>query len=166
LEAATTASGSRSNPRPLPNPEALYASGSRANPAAIPVLSARPPETKLQTASLKVQTSAGELFTPKNSYRVVRSDGGDTGLAITPHLEENDNGQPLEKGSAWCVTHTGTGALISGPYDTVSKAHNLATQLSVLRWTTAAIPGADVEKARQIIEEYQQSLKDKELNVL
>lgn len=166
LEAATTASGSRANPMPLPNPEALHASGSRANPISIPVLSARPPETKLQVASLKVQTSAGELFTPKNSYRVVRPDGSDTGLAITPHLEENENGQPLEKGSSWCVTHTGTGALISGPYDTVSKAHNLATQLSVLRWTAAAVPGVDVEKARQIIGGYQQSLKDKELDVL
>jgi hypothetical protein len=166
LEAATTTTGSRANPRPLPTPEALYARGSRANPAAIPVLSARPPETKLQAASLKVQTSAGELFAPKNSYRVVRPDGSDTGLAVTPHLEENENGQPLEQGSAWCVTHTRTGALISGPYDTVSKAHTLATQLSVLRWTAVTIPGADVEKAMQIIEGYQQSLKDKELDVL
>ncbi|GIK38113.1 MAG: hypothetical protein BroJett011_19460 [Chloroflexota bacterium] len=120
----------------------------------------------MQTASLKVQTSTGELFAPKNSYRVVRPDGCDTGLAVTPHLEENKNGQPLESDSSWCVTHTGTGALISGPYDTVSKAHNLATQLSVLRWTAVTIPGADVEKARQIIEGYQQFLKDKELNVL
>ena len=166
LEAATTTTGSRANPRPLPNPEVLYARGSRANPAAIPVLSARPPETKLQTAALKVQTSAGELFAPKNSYRVVRPDGSDTGLAVTPHLEENENGQPLEQGSSWCVTHTSTGALISGPYDTVSKAHTLATQLSVLRWTAVTIPEADVQKARQIIEGYEQSLKDKELDVL
>lgn len=166
LEAATTVSGSRANPKPLPNPAALYASGSRANPATIPVLSARPPETKLQTASLKVQTSTGELFAPENSYRVVRPDGSDTGLAVTPHLKENENGQPLKKDSSWCVTHTSTGALISGPYDTVSKAHNLATQLSVLGWTAVTIPGTDVQKARQIIEDYQQSLKDKKSNVL
>jgi hypothetical protein len=166
LEAATTVSGSRANPRPLPNPEALHASGSRANPAAIPVLSARPPETKLQKAALKVQTSAGEPFAPKNSYRVVRPDGSDTGLAVTPHLQENEKGLPLESESSWCVTHTSTGALVSGPYETVSKAHTLATQLSVLRWTAAAVPGADVEKARQIIAGYEQSLKDQGKNVL
>lgn len=166
LQVATTASGSRANPRPLPNPEVLSARGSRANPAVIPVLSARPPETKLQKAALNVQTSTGQAFASKNSYRVVRPDGSDTGLAVTPHLEENENGQPLESERAWCVTHTRTGALVSGPYDTVSKAHNLATQLSVLRWTVDAVPGADVEKARQIIEGYEQSVKDQGKNVL
>jgi hypothetical protein len=127
----------------------------------LPVLPAKPLETKLEKASIQVMTGRGQRFTAGNSYRVVQPDGTDTGLGVTPYITEDDQGQPVEDTSAWCVTHTPTGALMSGPYSAVAPAHHLATQLSPLRWMSATIPQADVARARQIIDEYQQSLAEK-----
>ena len=164
---ASTGPGSRDNPRKLamggagaPNrPRKLNMERVTGQP--LPVLSAKPLETKLEKAATQVLTGRGQRFTAENSYRVVQPDRTDTGLAVTPFMVEDEQGQPVEDTSAWCVTHSPTGALLSGPYSTVAKAHHLATQLSFLRWISAPIPEADVARAKQIIGEYQQSLAEK-----
>jgi hypothetical protein len=88
-----------------------------------------------------------------NSPRVVRPNGGDTGLAITPGVTQGQNG-PVEQPGQWGITHTGSGALISGPYDDLSKAQQLASQLSELRWTEAKMPKSDIMKAKGIIKAF------------
>jgi hypothetical protein len=147
----SNAPGSRNNPISL-----NIGAPSKAGPETktLPVLPAKPLETVLELTPIQVQTGSGQPFTPRTSYRVTRSDGTDTGLAITPYIGEDPQGQPLEDDKAWGVTHTSSGALISGPYESVSKAQDLATRLSRLRWAAPTIPGDDIEQAKQIIDEY------------
>jgi hypothetical protein len=157
--AASVPVGTRANPRPISKAALDAVKGSRANPRSIPVLSAAPApvlETRLRPAPIQVRTSSGQTFTPRNSYQVVKPDGTDTGLAITPYVREGAGGQPVEDETAWGVTHTRSGSLIGGPYESLAKAQGLATKLSYLRWTAPVVPAADVAQARQMIDEYQQ----------
>ena len=169
LTAAKNRPGARDNPIQL-SKEGLEGArstspqvGTRANPKPVPILGAAPtppPETKLRPGSLRMRTSSGQTFITQNSYRVVRSDGSDTGLAITPYFRQAEDGQYSEDQNAWGVTHAGSGSLISGPYDDVVRAQGLATRLSPLLWTAPVVPSQDVEQARQIIKTYQQSAEE------
>lgn len=143
----------RAKPQKIPK-EALQRPGSRARPKPIPVLSGAATETKLKAASIRMQTGNGQPFTPKNSYQVIRTDGSETGLAITPYVQEGENGQLVEDDQRWGVTHATSGSLISGPYPSQTQAQGLATQLSGLRWTAARVPAKDVTQAKQIIRAY------------
>jgi len=60
----------------------------------------------------------------------------------------------VEQAGQWGLTHAGSGALISGPYDDLTRAHRLASQLSGLRWTEANMPQTDVMKAKGIIKAF------------
>jgi len=158
-------SPARSKPKPIPG----LADAPAAKPKPIPGLSKRQPlptlsgasasQTKLQAAPVQVLGRDGKAFTVQNSYRVVRPDGSDTGLAITPHLEQGDKGQTVERPDAWSVTHAGSGALIDGPYPTIAQAQGLATELSALRWTASSVPKADVDRAKALIGHYRQRLE-------
>lgn len=185
-------SPARSKPKPIPG----LADASAAKPKPIPGLSKRQPlptlraepprpelgtkaqdealsdasasQTKLQAGPVQVLGRDGQAFTVQNSYRVVRPDGSDTGLAITPHLrstwrpaqvEPGDKGQTVERPDAWSVTHAGSGALIDGPYPTIAQAQGLATELSALRWTASSVPKADVDRAKALIGQYRQRLE-------
>ena len=157
----------RPKPKPLPG---LSGAPAKRSPKSIPGLAASaskpkpiptlatgdPPQTKLQAAPIRMRDSQGQLVTSQNSYRVVGPDGTKTGLAITPYLEQKD-GQTVESETAWGVTHTGTGALLEGPFESVAQAQGLATALSPLRWTTTPLPRADVDQARELIEQYRQA---------
>lgn len=157
ISEAGPAPGTRANPKKI-SPAALQAPGSRVKPRQIPVLAGPPPETKLKEAPIHIKTGSGQQFTPRSSYRVVGLDGEDTGLALTPELEETAGGALAEVENAWNVTHTGTGAKISGPYPSIAQAHGLATRLSALPWTAARVPAPDIKRARQMIDEYQKIL--------
>lgn len=153
----TPADRARSNPQKI-SMVGVQPAGS-ALPRLMPILGAPLPETKLQPAEIKIQAN-GEVFTPKTSYRVLTSDGRDTGLAITPEvIETEDEGKLAERENSWCVTHTRTGQLISGPYDTINKAQKLATQLAPLSWGGANMTQGEIGRAQQIIEEYQHLLE-------
>jgi hypothetical protein len=143
----------RTRPKKIPQ-EALRRPGSRANPRPIPVLTSPPAETKLQAATIRIQTGDGQPFTPQSSYRVVRPDGSETGLAITPFIREDGGGRLMEDTQQWGVTHAASGSLISGPYDSVARAQGLATQLAGLGWTEPRLPAEDIQQARQIISAY------------
>ena len=153
------AEGTRANPRKIPQEALRRNPGTRANPRPVPVLSRPPAETKLQAAPLRMQVDGEQPFTPKNSYRVVRPDGSDTGLAVTPYVRKGENGQLVEDDQSWGVTHAASGSLISGPYRSISQAQGLATRLSGLRWTAARVPAEDVNQARQFAQDYRRNLK-------
>jgi hypothetical protein len=141
--------GSRAKPRRIP---ALVGDspGTRDKPRPIPAL-ATPSETQLKPDTIQVRTGSGQVITAPDSYRVVRPDGGDTGLALTPALTAN--GEP--EANRWGVTHTASGSLVSGPYPDLQQAQSLATQLSGLRWSNLRVPAEDVEQARKIISTFQ-----------
>jgi hypothetical protein len=148
-------------PKPIPGlaeGKTKTAAGRGRNKAKpIPALAAT---TRLKAAPIQMQTGDGQPFLAENGYRVVRPDGSDTGLAITPYLEQGGEGkQPVERPKCWGVTHTGTGALVDGPYDSLEQAQGLATKLAPLPWTTGtAMPKADMTRVKRLIKAYRQAL--------
>ncbi|MCL4298074.1 MAG: hypothetical protein KJ077_20195 [Anaerolineae bacterium] len=139
--------GTQARPRRIPLLE-------RHQPQPIPGLAIAPPppaETKLQPESLQVRSANGQVIIVPDSYRLVRSDGSDTGLALTPTL--NANGEIIA--DSWGITHTVSGSLVSGPHPDLKQAQALATQLAGLRWGNLRVPATDVEQARQIIAAFQ-----------
>ncbi len=147
--------GLSSKPRPIPGLPQVTT----------PILSGNIQLTKLQTAPVRI-LSDGKLYEIKNSYRVQRADGSDTGLAITSDFEKGEDGQITEKKSVWSVTHIGTGTLIDGPFTSLDQAHGLAAELTPLRWTTPALSAADVTKAKKIVEQYQRGLDQKKKDLV
>lgn len=152
----TAKSKGRSKPKPIPGLSKGSSSRSAAKP--IPVLAISP--TTLQAAAVEMKTGSGEPFLAKNSYRVVRADGSDTGLAVTPYLESGQaNGNPTVKADVWGVTHTGSGALVDGPYDSAGQAQELATKLSNLSWS-GALSKQEIGQAKRIIQAHRKSRAD------
>ncbi len=83
-------------------------------------------------------------------YRVLRANGSDTGLALTPHLDENNTPQ-----DGWVVTHSQTGRMISGPFDTQNEAHNLTSQLAtIMTWNQKRMPTNDLRQAATIVTQH------------
>lgn len=153
----TAKSKDRSKPKPIPGLTTGSSSRSAAKP--IPVLATSP--TTLQAAAVEMKTGSGEPFLAKNSYRVVRADGSDTGLAVTPYLEAGQtNGKSAVKADAWGVTHTNSGALVDGPYDSAEQAQELATKLSNLSWT-GTMSKQEVGQAQRIVQAHRKSLGDR-----
>jgi hypothetical protein len=97
-----------------------------------------------------------QSYRPTKSYRVLRPDGSDTGLALTPYVRTGADGQVVEDEQSWGVSHAGSGSLIGGPYSSLSEAQDLAGRLSSVNWTKEVdqIPAQDVAQARQIIDAY------------
>jgi hypothetical protein len=139
--------------RPTPIPGLTKSGSSRLSPKPIPVLATSP--TTLQAAAVEIKTGGGgESYLAQNSYRVVRADGSDTGLAVTPYLK---SGQPAGQTEAWGVTHTGSGALVDGPYASVDQAQALATKLSNLAWT-GPLSKQEIGQAHRIVQAHRQSM--------
>jgi hypothetical protein len=143
----------KSKPKPIPGLTKSDSPRSTAKP--IPVLATLP--TTLQAAAVEMKTGSGEPYLAQNSYRVMRADGSDTGLAVTPYLESGQaNGKPAVKADAWGVTHTGSGALVDGPYDNLDQAQGLATKLSNISWI-GAMSKQEVGQAKRIIQAHRKS---------
>lgn len=140
--------GTRAKPRRIPALE-----GDKPRP--IPGLAVAPPppltETKLKPEAIQVRSGSGQVITAPDSYRVVRPDGSDTGLALTPTLKANGEAEA----NSWGITHSASGSLVSGPYPDLKQAQTLATQLSGLRWASLRVPSEDVARAREIISVFQ-----------
>lgn len=147
----------RSERKSKPIPALTKSDSARSTPKSIPVLATSP--TTLQPATVEMKTGSGKPFLAQNSYRVVRADGSDTGLAVTPYLESGQtNGKSAVKADAWGVTHTGSGALVDGPYDSVDQAQALATKLSNLSWT-GTMSKQEVGQAQRIVQAHRKSLE-------
>lgn len=154
IPALAAGSGGKSKPKPIPGLTKSGSSRSTAKP--IPVLATSP--TTLQAAAVKMKTGSGEPFLAKNSYRVVRADGSDTGLAVTPYLEAGQaNGKPAVKADVWGITHTNSGALVDGPYGNIDQAQELATKLSNLSWT-GTMSKQEVGQAQRVVQAHRKSM--------
>ena len=73
-----------------------------------------------------------------NGHVVLRPDGSDTGLALTPALKLSDQGGEVEADtSRWWVTHIPSGKHVpgAGAYDRPEEAQLLAGVLAQLDWT-------------------------------
>jgi hypothetical protein len=99
-------------------------------------------ETKL--AESRVGVYAGQdkedqpIWFAVNGYVVLRPDGSDTGLALTPALKVSDQGDEVEVDTGrWWVTHIPSGKHVpgAGAYDRPEEAQLLADVLAQLDWT-------------------------------
>lgn len=146
--------GTRPRPRRIPALEGDQP-GTPSRPCPIPGLATAPSpplaETKLKPEAIQVRTGSGQVITAPDSYRVLRPDGSDTGLALTPTLKVNGEAEA----NNWGITHSASGSLVSGPYTDLKQAQTLASQLAGLRWAGLRVPGEDVARARQIITDFQ-----------
>jgi hypothetical protein len=73
-----------------------------------------------------------------NGYVVLRPNGDDTGLALTPALKiSNEDGEVEEDTNRWWVTHIPSGKHIpgAGAYERPEEAQLLASVLAQLDWT-------------------------------
>ena len=122
----------------------------------IPALAARHQPIKLQAGPVRMQLGQEQSYTAADSYRLVRADGSETGLALTPYLVQQEPTGKVARTEQWGVTHLSSGALVSGPYKNVAEAQALAGQLTALDWTKSRLPASDSERAKRIIETYQQ----------
>lgn len=165
-QAITVAKPTRPKPRPIPGLAEGKSESTRSIPALagknrrqakpIPALAAT---TRLKAAPVRMQTGEGQPFLADNGYHVVRPDGSETGLAITPYLEQRGaGGQTMANPNQWGVTHTATGALIDGPYDSLEQAQGLAAKLAPLAWASATMRKADMSRAKRLIKAYRQTL--------
>ncbi len=104
-------------------------------------------------AAISIHSSEGSRTI--SGYRLHRSNGTDTGLALTPHLDQNNAPQ-----DGWVVTHSQSGKLIDGPYAAKKEAHQLATQLAAITtWQQDRMPTDDLKQAATIIQQYQTEVK-------
>ena len=79
-------------------------------------------------------------FVVDSGYVLIRPDGSDTGLALTPHLvaETGAGGEPTirEDLNRWWITHIPSGRAVTGrPYDKIEQAQLLGNVLAQLDWT-------------------------------
>ncbi len=148
-EAQAAGAGSRTNPKPLAGIEKSSGPGSRTNPRPLPGLN-RPPVTarpgsvtRLKPGPVQVSTGRGKTTTLPDSYRVVRPDGSETGLALT---------RPVPPaGDGWMITHTDSGLAMGGPYDSVQTAQTIAGQLAVVVEDDRLSQSEKMKAARKII---------------
>ena len=145
----SSASGSRTNPQPLAGIENQTATGSRTNPRPLPGLNrppvtARPgPATRLKPGPVQVSIGRGQTTTLPDSYRVVKPDGAETGLALTRPVSSARDG--------WMITHTDSGLAMGGPYDSVQAAQTIAGQLAVVVEDDRLSQAEKMKAARKII---------------
>ena len=145
----SSVSGSRANPQPLAGIGKSSASGSRANPRPLPGLNrppvtARPgPATRLKPGPVQVSIGRGQTTTMPDSYRVVKPDGAETGLALTRPVSSARDG--------WMITHTDSGLAMGGPYDSVQAAQTIAGQLAVVVEDDRLSQAEKMKAARKII---------------
>jgi len=142
------------SPKPIP----ILAGKNKPSSANSSAQTTPPPaqNTKLTPAAVAVQVAGGKRLTLDNCYRVLRADGSETGLAITPHVSQEAGQPPVENKNAWGVTHLASGGLLSGPHRSVDEAQALAANLATLRLDRAQPPAADVERAKRLIQAYRQ----------
>lgn len=132
-------------PGPVVN---LTETGGHTAPVAITVRSQpplpveRPVPTKLVQSRVGVYTGPDQTGQPirfaVNGYVVLRPNGYDTGLALTPALRlRQEDGAVEEDTQRWWLTHIPSGKHIpgAGAYERPEQAHRLAGILAQLDWT-------------------------------
>jgi len=98
--------------------------------------------TRLARSRIGVYTGPDQTGQPirfaVNGYVVLRPNGHDTGLALTPALKlRHEDGEVEENTQRWWITHIPSGKHIpgAGAYERPEQAHLLAGTLAQLDWT-------------------------------
>ncbi len=125
-----------------------------------------PPERKVDSqllqSRIRVRRPDGRSHIVENSLAVLRRNGLDTGLAISPAIQPNGRGGLREDTSRWFVTHVQTGLELAGPYAHPAEAQMLASVMAQADWTQPAenMTMQMVRRARATITAYDQALAE------
>ncbi|MCB0190376.1 MAG: hypothetical protein KDJ65_00380 [Anaerolineae bacterium] len=107
------------------------------------------------------------LFVVDKAYVLLRPDGSDTGLALTPNLkaETGADGQAVirEDTGQWWITHIPSGRVVTDQaYGNLETAHMLGSILAQMDWTRdeTEFSTADYRRASATITFFNQSLAE------
>jgi len=97
-------------------------------------------ETRLEQSRMRVlvprdKKDGGPVQAVIDGYVVLRTNGRDTGLAITPVMRITGTGELTENNNQWGVTHVSTGVTLADPYAGPQEAQMLAGILAQEDWT-------------------------------
>lgn len=128
-------------------------------------------ETKLMPSRLRLRLGEGAegpvWSVVENGYVVLRRNGLDTGLAVTPALRQDGRGGLQEDNGQWWLTHIDSGKGMSGPYDNPTEAQALASILAQIDWARPEdeINPLDMRRASATATAYQQALAEMKAKV-
>jgi hypothetical protein len=145
--------------------------GAAANKTGKPLPAEKRVETRLEQSRLRVllppdQTGGRPVpAVTNNGYVVLRVNTRDTGcretgLAITPVMEVNKDGEVTEDVNRWGVTHVGTGVMLAYPYASPQEAQVLAGIMAQEDWTAPVeeMKPGQLKQVRETIKKFNQAV--------
>ena len=78
--------------------------------------------------------SADGWIRVQGGYCVYTPSGAGTGLAITPLVTQDDQGNLVTSKQQWNITHLKSSLALAGPYPSVEEARRLASILAQVEW--------------------------------
>jgi hypothetical protein len=120
---------------------------------------------RLEMRPVEIKTAWGDwVRLASDAYFVYRREGSSgTGLAITPLLRRDSQGNVTTDTRQWNVTHLNSGKVVGGPFDSLDEAHGLAGALAAFtdwRRSDDKFSQAEIREARQIIQDYRGILEN------
>jgi hypothetical protein len=122
-------------------------------------------ETRLERSRMRVLMPGDTNGRPvplvtNNGYVVLRANGRDTGLAITPVPKADPSGDVTEDINQWAVTHVDTGVMLAYPYATPREAQLLAGIMAQEDWTAPVeeMKPGQLKQIRQTIKKFNQAV--------
>jgi len=138
-----------------------------------------PPERRVETrlAQSRLRLNVGQdpngrpaWFVVNNGHVILRPDGSDTGLAITPALklgQVKEGLQEVEEDTGrWWLTHIPSGKTLgSQPYASLAEAQLLGSVLAQLDWTRPEneISDQEISQVSETMRRYNQALGEEQV---
>ena len=118
---------------------------------------------RLEMRPVEVQTPWGWVRLASDAYFVYKREGSSgTGLAITPQVRRDSQGNVTTNTRQWNVTHLNSGKVVNGPFKSLDEAHGLAGALAAFtdwRRSDDKFSQAEIRETRQIIQDYRDILE-------
>lgn len=134
---------------------------------ATPLSPERRVETRLERSKMRVLVPRDSKNGDPNpvpvvidGYVVLRANGRDTGLAITPVLKVNEANDVTEDINHWAVTHVDTGVMLAYPYASPQEAQVLAGIMAQEDWTVPVeeMKPGQLKQVRATIKKFNQAV--------
>jgi hypothetical protein len=123
--------------------------------------SADPAKVRLQEMAVDIKSADGWIRV-QGGYFVYTPNGTGTGLAITPVVTRDDQGNLVTDRRQWNITHLKNGLAMAGPYPSLEEARRLASILAQVDWRrdADALSRREVAATRQVIRAYNEALEE------
>ena len=106
--------------------------------------------------------SADGWIRVQGGYFVYTPNGTGTGLAITPLVTRDGQGNLVTDKRQWNITHLKSGLAMAGPYPSVEETRRLASILAQVDWRrdADALSRREVAASQQVIQAYNEALEE------